>query len=62
VGAVFVVALGEWLADYPDVHVALTGSILMILIRFAPRGLVGLALALRRPGRRIASHREGVVT
>lgn len=47
-GAVFVVALGEWLADYPDVHIALTGIILMVVIRFAPQGLVGLGLAMLR--------------
>ena len=44
VGAIFVVALGELLADYPAVHLALTGVILIIVIRFAPQGLVGLAL------------------
>lgn len=45
VGAVFVVALGELLADYPAVHLALTGVILIVVIRFAPQGLVGLALS-----------------
>jgi branched-chain amino acid transport system permease protein len=52
VGALFVVALSEGLADYPDVHIALTGVILIVVIRFAPRGLVGLLLsALRKwPG------------
>ena len=44
VGAIFVVALGELLADYPAVHLALTGVILIIVIRFAPQGLVGFAL------------------
>lgn len=44
VGAIFVVALGELLADYPAVHLALTGVILIVVIRFAPQGLVGLAL------------------
>ena len=43
VGAVLVVALGEALADYPEAHVAIAGLILIALIRFAPRGLVGLA-------------------
>lgn len=43
VGAVFVIALGEALADYPEVHVAITGVILILVIRFAPRGIVGLA-------------------
>ena len=42
VGAVFVVALAELLADYPALHLALTGLILILVIRFAPRGLVGL--------------------
>ena len=46
VGAVFVVALGELLADYPALHLALTGLILIVVIRFAPKGLVGLALRL----------------
>jgi branched-chain amino acid transport system permease protein len=43
VGAIFVVALGEWLADYPAFHLALTGACLIAVIRFAPQGLVGLA-------------------
>ena len=43
VGAVFVVALGEALADYPEAHVAIAGVILIVLIRFAPRGVVGFA-------------------
>lgn len=51
VGAAFVVIVGEALADYPAVHTALTGVILIVIIRFAPRGLVGLASSLRRRGR-----------
>lgn len=43
VGAVLVVALGEALADYPEAHVAIAGAILIVLIRFAPHGIVGLA-------------------
>jgi len=43
VGTVFVVALGELLADYPELHIAMTGAILIIVIRFAPKGLCGLA-------------------
>jgi len=43
VGALFVVALGEALADYPEAHVAIAGVILIVLIRFAPRGVVGFA-------------------
>lgn len=54
VGTVFVVALGEWLANYPSVHLALTGLILIAVIRFAPQGLVGLALSARSWPRREA--------
>jgi branched-chain amino acid transport system permease protein len=43
VGALFVVALGEALADYPEAHVAIAGVILIVLIRFAPHGVVGFA-------------------
>jgi branched-chain amino acid transport system permease protein len=46
VGAIFVVLLGELLADYPSVHLALTGVILIVVIRFAPQGLAGLAMRL----------------
>ena len=46
VGALFVIALGEALADYPEAHIAIAGVILIVLIRFAPRGIVGLAAAL----------------
>jgi branched-chain amino acid transport system permease protein len=42
VGAIFVVVLSEVLADYPALHLAITGLILILVIRFAPRGLVGL--------------------
>lgn len=46
-GVVFVIALGEALADYPEAHIAIAGLILIVLIRVAPRGIVGLALNLR---------------
>ena len=49
-GAIFLVALGELLADYPAMHLALTGAILIVVIRFAPQGLVGLARRLVVPG------------
>jgi branched-chain amino acid transport system permease protein len=52
VGAAFVIVLSEALADYPAVHTALTGVILIVIIRFAPRGLVGLVTSLRRRGAR----------
>jgi branched-chain amino acid transport system permease protein len=40
------VALGEALADYPEAHIAIAGVILIVLIRFAPHGVVGLAAKL----------------
>jgi branched-chain amino acid transport system permease protein len=46
VGALFVVALSEMLADYPEAHTAITGVILILVIRFAPNGIVGLGAAL----------------
>jgi branched-chain amino acid transport system permease protein len=46
VGAVFVIALGEALADYPEAHIAIAGLILIALIRYAPRGAVGFAAGL----------------
>jgi len=46
VGTVFVIALGEALADYPEAHIAIAGLILIVLIRFAPRGAVGLVEGL----------------
>jgi len=47
VGALFVIALGETLADYPEAHIAIAGVILIVLIRVAPRGIAGLASSLR---------------
>jgi len=51
-GTSFIVALGEWLADYPNAHLAITGVILMVVIRYAPQGLAGLlnGAACRRFG------------
>lgn len=43
IGAIFVVILSELLADYPALHLSITGLILILVIRFAPQGLVGLA-------------------
>jgi len=52
-GAVFLVALSELLADWPALHLALNGLILIVVIRFAPQGLAGLPSALaQRRGRR----------
>jgi branched-chain amino acid transport system permease protein len=42
VGAIFVVVLSELLADYPALHLSITGLILILVIRYAPKGLVGL--------------------
>lgn len=48
VGAIFVVVLGELLADYPALHLAITGLILIVVIRFAPQGLVGLVAKMMK--------------
>jgi branched-chain amino acid transport system permease protein len=49
-GAAIVILSGELLADYPAVHLALTGVLLILTMRFAPRGIAGLIgeLAARR--------------
>jgi branched-chain amino acid transport system permease protein len=46
VGAIIVIALSEYLADYPELHIAITGVILILIVRFAPKGVLGLALQL----------------
>jgi branched-chain amino acid transport system ATP-binding protein len=47
-GALFIVEFGIHLASYPELHVALTGLLLILVIRFAPRGIWGsLMLAVR---------------
>ena len=48
VGTIFIVFINELLADYPEIHTAITGLILIVVIRFAPRGLCGLAEDLSR--------------
>jgi branched-chain amino acid transport system permease protein len=48
VGAVFVIALAELLADWPEIHIVITGVILILVVRFAPRGIAGLAAGLWR--------------
>lgn len=55
VGAVFVVVLGEALADYPEAHVAFAGVILIGLIRFAPTGIVGFWMNLVARNKRPAA-------
>lgn len=44
VGAVFVIVLAELLADYPEAHIVVTGLVLVLVVRFAPRGICGLVL------------------
>lgn len=41
IGGIVIVQVGEWLAGYPELHVALTGVLLIVVIRFAPAGLWG---------------------
>jgi branched-chain amino acid transport system permease protein len=44
IGAVFTVVLAQVLNSYPDIHNAITGVILILVIRFAPRGIWGTAV------------------
>jgi branched-chain amino acid transport system permease protein len=58
VGAAVVIASAELLADYPEAHLALTGVLLIAMMRFAPRGLVGFGTgfrARRRPAPGVAA-------
>ncbi len=41
-GTIFMLALSEILADYPALQLALTGVIIIAVIRFAPKGLAGV--------------------
>ncbi len=43
IGAAVVIVSGEWLSDYPQAHLALTGVLLIVVTRFAPRGIAGLS-------------------
>lgn len=45
VGAGFTVWLGQALSRYPEVHVAITGVIVIVMIRFAPMGIWGIITA-----------------
>ena len=42
VGAVFTVVLAELLNAYPSLHLAITGAIVIAVVRFAPEGLWGV--------------------
>lgn len=41
-GALFVTLLGELLANWPALHLMITGAVLVMVLRFAPDGLAGL--------------------
>jgi branched-chain amino acid transport system permease protein len=55
IGAVFTVALAEWLNAYPSLHLAITGAIVIAVVRFAPQGLWGV---LSRGAARLGSGRS----
>jgi branched-chain amino acid transport system permease protein len=40
-GSIFVIVLGELLADYHTFHLAITGILLIVIIRFIPTGIWG---------------------
>ena len=44
IGAGFTTWLGEALAGYPEIHVAINGVIVILIIRFAPTGIWGIAV------------------
>lgn len=48
IGAGFTTWLGEALSSYPELHVAITGVIVIVIIRFAPGGIWGLLAAAWR--------------
>jgi len=67
IGAFFTVWLGEALSRFPEIHVAITGVIVIVMIRFAPMGIWGIIVALGRraaallgfaPGRPAEADRE----
>jgi branched-chain amino acid transport system permease protein len=45
-GAAFIIWLGERLANHPATHLALTGALMILVIRFAPSGIWGGLLRL----------------
>ena len=62
IGAGFTTWLGEALSGYPEIHVAITGVIVILIIRFAPAGIWGIAISVygRLRGTRQAGRREEV--
>jgi branched-chain amino acid transport system permease protein len=49
VGAVFIVLLGQVLLRFPEIHLAIVGVILVLVIRFLPDGIWGSFVKLVRP-------------
>jgi branched-chain amino acid transport system ATP-binding protein len=45
IGAFFTIWLGEALSRFPEIHVAITGVIVIAMIRFAPMGIWGIVVA-----------------
>ena len=58
VGAIFVIALAEVLSDYPEIHIVVTGVVLVLVVRFAPYGICGLATDVWRSTRNATAHRK----
>lgn len=55
VGAVFIVLLGEALLRFPEIHMAIVGVVLVLVIRFMPNGIWGtLTLALQKKERQFS--------
>ncbi|MBH0130747.1 branched-chain amino acid ABC transporter permease [Salinibacterium sp. NK8237] len=49
IGAIFIVLLGEYLIQFPEIHLAVVGVVLLLVIRFMPNGIWGtLTLALQK--------------
>jgi len=48
VGAGFIVGLGEALSRFPELHVAITGAVVILMISFAPSGIRGMAVTFCR--------------
>lgn len=56
-GAFFVVVVNQLLRDVPEVQALVNGVVIIVVVRFAPRGIWGTLLQLRR--RRRDHHIEG---
>ena len=58
IGAGFTAWLGEALSGYPEIHVAINGVIVILIIRFAPAGIWGIAVGAYK--RIVGRKRAGV--